>query len=107
MSIPYVSEEAFHLAQEFESRIRRLPPEAGIIFVGVSAVPCKGGKSDSFDIVLGIDRKFEEATGQALLRKVFEEEIKDGELAITGRVFRGTAGAAGDATPEVLGTASA
>lgn len=106
-SLPYVNDASFRTAQEFENRLRGLPAEAGVIFVGVSAVPIQGGVCKTFSIVLGLDRKFEEETGHALLKKVFEREIQDGKIGVNARVFRGSPGAAGYSALPVSHSASA
>lgn len=97
--IPYANEEAVSLAQSFEERVRALPPSAGVIFVGVRVEPVLGGKAKAFHITLGIDRSFEETTGEAILKKVFEKEIEDGQVVLTAKVFRGICGAANYAPP--------
>lgn len=93
-STPYVSEKSFQQAREFEQRLQDLPKEAGILFVGVQAYPEAGGDSREFHFTLGIDRKFEEETLKAVLRKTFEKEIEDGYFIITSRIYRGICGAA-------------
>lgn len=92
--IPYANEKAVELASSFEKRIQEVSPHAGLLFVSVRAEPVLGGESNTFHIILGIDRKFEELTGQALMKKVFEKEIEDGQVVFTAKVFRGTNGAA-------------
>lgn len=100
--IPYVSDEAAAVAREMESRIQRLPPEAGVLFVGVEVAPAPGGKSNRFTVRLGIHRRLEESTGLALVKKVLEQELNRGEQ-ISVSVFRGVAGATGELALPRLG----
>lgn len=88
--IKYVDSESVVRAKMWEERFRDLPVEAGIIFIGVEAVPLIGGKSDTYDVRLGISARFETDTGLAVIKKVLANEM--GKFVIRASVFRGSSG---------------
>lgn len=89
---PYVNDASFNLARKMELKLQSLPPEAGLIFVGVDPEPAPRGVATKFFVRVGVERKFEEGTGIALVKSVLEEEITSG-LSITAVVYRGVRGA--------------
>jgi hypothetical protein len=88
----YVSEGANALARHMEAKLLDLPPEAGIIFVGVQAEPCQNGYSQEFIVILGVSRVFDTATGKVLAEHILRNEIAEG-ARITVFAYRGVAGA--------------
>lgn len=92
--IPYVSAKASELAKQFEERICFLPQDAGILFAGVRAEPVPGGETTQFHVSVGIVRRMEPQTIEALLRGIFGKEIEDGHITFTTKIVRGTLGAA-------------
>lgn len=99
----YVSEKSNEIAREMERRFQRLPHEAGILFVGVQAVPTEDGEAKAFEVRVGIARRFESSTGMAIIKKVLEQEIEEKKFAISASVYRGVSGAARDENDEVPG----
>ncbi len=91
----YVSEGAHALAREMEGVLAGLPENSGAIFVSVRAVPEEEGKTTIFEVVLGINRIFEEATGRVLVRSALRRYIESG-VDIRERVYRGIARSGGD-----------
>lgn len=77
MSIEYVGEASAVLAREFERKLQKLPKDAGILFVGVQAVPALDGNSKSFEVRLGLRRR-SAGGGSALVKFVFQEELANG-----------------------------
>lgn len=100
--VAFVTEEAAQRAREMEQRFRDLPPSAGILFVGVKALPTKGDlDAQKFELVVGVTRQLEEATGRALIKKMLENEMGLGDAdVIDASVFRGVSGAARDEDSE-------
>jgi hypothetical protein len=94
IDIPYVNPASAVRAREWEQRFQKLPPQAGIIFVGVTPTPTLSGECDTYDIYLGIDARFEKDTGLAVLKKVLAEEM--GSFTIRTLVLRGAPGACRD-----------
>jgi hypothetical protein len=92
--LDYVSDEAAERAREWERRFQQLPPSAGVLFVSVAASPAPRGECRTYEVRLGIQRGFEEATGIALIRHVLAAEIESGRFQIRGAAYRGVAGAA-------------
>lgn len=92
--LPYVRAEVFEKAQQIERILHLLPPETGIYFVGVHAVPVPGGESTAFNITAGIDRVFEEKTIEAVLQSVLVKEMNEG-FTFNIKVVRGLCGPAG------------
>jgi hypothetical protein len=92
--VPYVSEKAQEVARWMERRLQEVSRDAGVIFISVKAVPALKGDSINFEVRLGIERRFEEGTGIALIKHVFEEQINGGILNIDAAVFRGVCGSA-------------
>ena len=105
-SVPYVSEQAQDIARQMERRLQAVSSQAGIIFVSVKAIPEHKGRSLRYEVRLGIDRKFEEATGVAIIKHVFEDEIKSGSVRIDAAVYRGIRGAAINTGDEEAGQTS-
>jgi hypothetical protein len=75
-----------------ERRLAQVAPEAGVLFVSVTAQPVEGGKSREFFVRLGIRRVFSEDAGRALIRQICSNEIQAG-LQVLVSVFRGISGA--------------
>lgn len=92
----YVSDEAAAKAREMVRRFQDLPATAGIIFVSVSAAPAEGGKTQIFDVVLGMSRKYDPNLGVALAKKVLEPELEDKQTILRISVYRGVSGAGSD-----------
>lgn len=104
----YVNESSLDLAKEMEKRFTTLHPTAGVLFIGVRAVPVPGGKSKTFEVRLGIQRKFDEGTGMAIIKKVLEKELlQSSGYTILASVYRGSAGRACDASDEAASKPSA
>lgn len=99
MDTPYVSIGAKELAKGFEKRFTTLPPMAGVLFASVRAVPVVGGKTNEFVIRLGINRKTNPGTAEALIRQVMAEEIKSTLFQFKTAVYQGSPGAARDEDP--------
>lgn len=92
VAMNYVSEGANALARQMETKLLDLPPEAGIIFVGVQAEPTETGYSQKFVVILGVSRLFDTATGKILAEHILRNEIAEG-ARITVFAYRGVAGA--------------
>jgi hypothetical protein len=93
--VRYVSAETHRKAREMERLFAALPPQAGVLFVSIRPDPTEDGKGESFFLRLGIARRFEEETGLALVKKVLQEELRQG-LRIRVGVHRGISGACRD-----------
>jgi hypothetical protein len=89
----YVSAPAAAQARGFEKRLQQLSPEAGILFVGVLAVPTEDGDSKTFEIRLGVRKTM--LAGVALVQFTFREEIEQG-LKFLVSAYQGVSGAARD-----------
>jgi hypothetical protein len=99
-SVPYVSEKAQEVARWMERRLAEVNKDGGILFISVQAHPVPGGNTNKFTVRLGLDRKLEEGTGIALIRHVFDKQIKEGLLTLDAAVYRGIRGGANAATEE-------
>jgi len=88
------------MAVGLEQRLGELPPEAGVLFVSVSALPEPGGVPKAFAVRLGIERKFAPEFGTALVRHYLGEELTSGSYEIRTEIFRGRAGRAARADGE-------
>lgn len=88
-SIPYVNEASFELAMQFEQRIADLPAAAGILMVSVAPRPVPGGKSRSFEVAVFTSRARDQRTMEAVLRSAFAQELSNGEVELTLKVFAG------------------
>lgn len=88
----YVNDESVARARDIERRLAEVSPDAGVLFVSVTAQPEEGGKSREFFVRLGIRRAFSEDAGRALIRQLCTQEISAG-LKILVSVFRGISGA--------------
>lgn len=95
----YVSDESAIQAREMARKFQFLKSEAGIIFIGVQAVPAPDGRCKAFEVRLGVTRQIGESTGRSLVRYVLEAEIELG-LSILASVYPGISGAAHDAGDE-------
>jgi hypothetical protein len=95
----YVSDLANALARTMEDKIQKLPPEAGVMFVGVRPEPMEGGTSTNFLVYLGVSRKFETSTGKSLAEHVLREEAAAGAKILVF-AYRGVAGACRDSSHE-------
>jgi hypothetical protein len=98
VSVPYVSREAANLAEEWETRFQVLPPQAGVIFVSIRAVPAEGGACRAFWVRLGVATRIEQSTGLSLIKHVLAEEIASGKYEIQGAVYGGVR-CAGSSSP--------
>ena len=92
MGIDYVGEKAAALARKFEKTIQHVAKQAGILFVGVRAVPTQDGESDQFEVSMGIRRGIGVTDGNALVKFIFRKEIEDG-LRFQVSSFQGVSGA--------------
>lgn len=92
--IKFVSEGSAATAREFERRFQLLPPQAGIIFISIKAVPEFKGLCDKFEIVLGLTRSqaIAQSTGMALIEKVLEREFSENIFTFTSRIELGISG---------------
>lgn len=84
-SIPYVMPDEAALARYMETKLLGAPPEAGILFVGVSvgvSVPEQGmtGRQARYDIWVGVTRDLEEGTVGPLVQTLLKEEVTQGLL---------------------------
>src|SRR5690349_8916600 len=52
-AIPYVNEVSAERAREWERRFQRLPRDAGVIFISITAVPEIGGDCHVYEVRLG------------------------------------------------------
>lgn len=93
----YVNPESAVRAREWEQRFQKLPPEGGIIFVGVEAEPIEGGKSDTYNVRLGLSARLETGTGYAIIQDVLKDQM--GNFTIRASVYRGAPGACRDEHP--------
>ena len=89
----YVSAPAAAQARSFEKRLQQLSPDAGILFVGVLAVPAEDGDSKRFEVRLGVRKAM--MAGVALVQFTFREEIEQG-LQFLVSTYQGVSGAARD-----------
>ena len=89
----YVGDVAAALCKGFEKRLQSLSPDAGILFVGVKAVPTANGASSVFEVRLGVCKDIGESAGLALVKFVFREEIETG-LKFLVSAYQGVSGAA-------------
>jgi hypothetical protein len=91
-TMKYVSEQVNIMARRMEAKIQKLPPEAGVMFVGVCPEPMNNGQSTNFIIYLGISRDFETSIGRSLAEHVLREEMTSGAKVLVF-AYRGVAGA--------------
>lgn len=88
--IAYVKQEIVDRLRDWERRFQVLPAAAGVAFVSIAARPQPGGETNLFDVVVGISREFLRETGEAVVRHILADEIKNGaEFFI--QVHRGVA----------------
>lgn len=92
----YVSEDAAQVVKYLEKKFQSVSELAGVIFISVQAVPAPKGEVDSYIVRLGISKKFEEATGMALLKSVLHDEIERKAFNLSASIYRGVSGAASD-----------
>ncbi len=92
----YVSEDTLQVVKYLEKKFQSVSEAAGILFVGIRAVPAPGGLVSAFEIRLGISKRFEEATAIALLKSVLHDEIERKAFTFTASIYRGVSGAACD-----------
>jgi hypothetical protein len=92
----YVSEDAKKVVEYIESRLRILPPAAGILFISVQAVPAPRGEVTTFEVRIGMSKNFDEETGMAIIKTVFQKEIESNVFVLHASVYRGIPGAASD-----------
>lgn len=103
----YVNEVSAELAKDMEKRFSCLPPMAGVLFSSVKAIPVPDGDVHTFEVRIGIQRKMDEKTGVALIKKVLEHEIRRPGFHILANVYRGSGGAARDEGDEAVDPAQA
>jgi hypothetical protein len=89
----YVNEESLGLVKEMTRKFQVLPASAGVLFVGVKAVPVADGACKTFEVRLGVTETIGEQTGRSLIRHVLFEEIDHGYV-ILASVYPGVSGAA-------------
>lgn len=98
--VAYVGQEAQNLALEWERRLRKVNQQAGLLFVSVSPVPSRDGRSKVFNIWVGISKKLDPGTAIAVIKHIFKEEIEEGKYTINASAVRGVHGAARDSSDE-------
>lgn len=91
MELNYASNEAAQKALDMEAKFLKLPPQAGVVFVGIKPIPAPGGRVTSYDVRMGIRRPLEESLGQAIIKEVLKDELADG-IHFQIAVYRGIAG---------------
>jgi hypothetical protein len=92
---PYIDEVSAERAQEWERRFQQLPPDAGVIFISITAVPELGGDCHAYEVRLGINREFKgTANGILIVQHVLAEEIASGRYRIHATAHRGVSGSA-------------
>jgi hypothetical protein len=96
MNTPYVSDSSRKLADDFERRLLSLPPLAGVLFAAVQAMPVVDGESDFFVIRLGVTKKTDPGTADALIRYALEKEIRSRLYKFKVEIYQGRAGTARD-----------
>ena len=89
----YVGAPAAAQARSFEKRLQQLQPVAGVLFVGVNAVPTEDGESRTFEVRLGVKKGM--VAGVALVQFTFRKEIDQG-LRFLVSAYQGVSGAARD-----------
>jgi hypothetical protein len=94
VSTPYLQEQYVALAAVWERRFAELIPDAGILFVSVTAHPEMGGVPKVMTINLGLERRLGEDTGLALIKHYMAEELASGTFEIRAAVYRGLPGRA-------------
>lgn len=97
MSVPYVNERVAAMIAEIENRFRSLPPNAGVLFVSVGAVPVEGGNSPELWVRLGLTKNLSRDVGELIVQKVLENELAS-NLKVRTVVYLGVPGAAHDSS---------
>lgn len=92
---PYVSSYAASLAKKWQARFTVLPPESGLLFIAIKAVPAERGLVRAFDVILGYGDQANAAT--ALARQVLADVLAEGEFTLHFTAYHGVACAAADA----------
>lgn len=105
--VSYVSANAHAFARMFEDRFQKLPPNAGVIFVSVKAIPAPGGNVTEFEIRLGISKNLTEDIGWSLIQYVMKDEIAAKVITIRGSVYLGFSGACRDKSSEDVDSTAA
>ncbi len=86
----FVSEESAALAQSMERKFLKIPPGVGVVFVSVTPLPVPGGKCNTFDVVLGIERSLGSVeTGAAIVKHILQEEMETGLINLRAQICRG------------------
>lgn len=85
-----VKNEEAELARKLEAKLMMLPPEAGILFVGISVTPETPESKPIFNLWVGCSRDFDERMIPALVEVTLRDEIKKG-LVIKTEAHRGIA----------------
>lgn len=104
MSVPYVNEKSAAQVAEMERKLLKLSSGAGILFIGVSAVPEESGDCKVFFVRLGLIKSLTKDAGDMMVRTALKDEIARGAVIQTG-IYLGIRGAAGDASHEGAGSA--
>ena len=100
--IEYVSEDAVDASLEMERKLQLLPPHAGVIFVGVKAIPALGGLVTTYEVRVGIRKILSEQAGAALITHALKDWIAAG-VHINAAVYLGVAGASHDGLDAQVG----
>lgn len=100
----YVGDEAAAKARDYERRIQKLSPNAGVLFVSVQATPAEDGNSGEFEVRLGVKRGMN--AGVALVQFTFRDEINQG-VTFRVSVYQGVSGATRDYGDAEVGTPKA
>lgn len=100
----YVGAEAAAKARDFERRIQKLSPNAGVLFVSVQATPAEDGNSGTFEVRLGVKRGMN--AGVALVQFTFRDEINEGVKFLVS-AYQGVSGATRDHGDAEVGTPQA
>lgn len=93
--IEYVQDQYAKKAREMEEVLAKLPPEAGIVFVSVKALPDKFGQSKGYTVTVGVSRKFDPATGIAIAKRVLADYVL-GSSSLLVNAFCGSPGSCRD-----------
>lgn len=100
----YVGAEAATKARDYERRIQKLSPNAGVLFVSVQATPAEDGNSGTFEVCLGVKRGMK--AGVALVQFTFRDEINEGVKFLVS-AYQGVSGATRDHGDAEVGTPQA
>lgn len=93
--VPFNSEEEVANLREIEKRVQEMPPEFGVIFIGVELHPPTGDygpDTKELIITVGLRRDKEILQGELIAQKACEVVRLPGKVRITLNVFRGVVG---------------